>query len=120
MKPGQNSACPTGGFLVWTSLKGVEYTGESIDASNEDMEVLDGKNAVADQIIWAAQVVLWVLVGHHHPSGARDMLVPSGFPSGSLVLPSMVPKILNCNHQQEFFLLLGEDGDEPSVHGSCI
>ena len=49
---------------MWTSLQGVEDMGESIAASDEDVAVLDGKNAVADQIIWAARVVLWVLVGH--------------------------------------------------------
>ena len=64
MKPGQNPACPTGGFLVWTSLQEVEDMGDSITASDEDVAVLDGKNATADQIIRATRVVLWVLVGH--------------------------------------------------------
>ena len=62
VNPGQNPACPTGGFLVWTSLQGVEDMGDSIAASNSDIEVLDGKNAAADQIILAARVILWVLV----------------------------------------------------------
>ena len=39
--------------------------GESIAASDKDMAVFYGKNAAADQIIRAAQVVLQVLVGHH-------------------------------------------------------
>ena len=38
--------------------------GESIASSDEDVAVLDGKNSVAYQIIRAARVVLWVLVGH--------------------------------------------------------
>ena len=58
----KNPACPTGGFLVWTILQGVEDMGESIAASNSDMEVLYGKNTTSDQIILAAWVVLWVLV----------------------------------------------------------
>ena len=54
MKPGQNPACHKGGFLVWTSLQGVEDMGDSIAASDEYMAMLDGKNAAADQIIRAA------------------------------------------------------------------
>lgn len=65
MKPGQNPACHKGGFLVWTSLQGVEDMGESIEASDKYMAVLDGKNAAADQIIRTARVVLQVLVRHH-------------------------------------------------------
>ena len=47
---------------MWTILQGVEDMGESIAASNSDMEVLYGKNTTSDQIILAAWVVLWVLV----------------------------------------------------------
>ena len=50
---------------MWTSFQGVEDMGESIAASDKYMAVLYGKNAAADQIIRAAQVVLQVLVGHH-------------------------------------------------------
>ena len=64
VNPGQNPAFPTGGFSVWNRLQGVEEMIEAIAASYEDMAVLDGKNVAADQIIWAAWVVLWVLVGH--------------------------------------------------------
>ena len=62
VKPGQNLASPMGGFLLWTSLQGMEDMGYSIAVSKVEMEVLDGKNAAADQIILAARVILWVLV----------------------------------------------------------
>ena len=54
MIPGQNLDCPTGGFSVWNRWQGVEDMVEAISASDEDMAVLDGKNAAADQIIRAA------------------------------------------------------------------
>ena len=40
LNPGQNPACPVGGFLVWTGLHGAEDIGEAISASNADMAAL--------------------------------------------------------------------------------
>ena len=56
----------------------------------------------------------------HHPVIDRDLLVPSESPTGEQLPPGLVPKIPNCNHQQELLLLLGGDGDEPLVHGPCV
>ena len=45
VNPGQNPACPAGGFSMWTGLQGAEDIGEAIVASGANMTALDVKNA---------------------------------------------------------------------------
>ena len=63
VSPETNSACPVGGFSFWTELQGPEDVGDAIVASDADVAALDGRNAQADQIVWEACVILWILVG---------------------------------------------------------
>ena len=50
-------------LMDWTGLQVDEDVGYAITATNADMDGLDGRNAQADQIVWSARVLLWVIVG---------------------------------------------------------
>ena len=63
VNPGQNLACPKGGFSVWTGLQVAEDVREVIAASATDMVTLYRRNATENQIFRAARVVLRFLVG---------------------------------------------------------
>ena len=43
----------------------------------------------------------------HHPAGARDLLLPSGSPSGGPIPPGPVPERPNHHYLQELILPLG-------------
>ena len=81
---------------MWNRWQGVEDMVEAISASDEDMAVLDGKNA-ADHPGGMSGLVgpSWSL---HHPSGAKDLLVPSRLPSRDPLPPCLSPKKPNSNH----------------------
>ena len=48
---------------MWTGLQGSEDVGADIATFDAEMATLDERNTKADQIVRAARVVLWVIIG---------------------------------------------------------
>ena len=63
VKVGTNPNFLAGGFSVWTGLQGSEDVGAAIAVYDVEMAALDSRNTQADQIVWVAIVVLWVIIG---------------------------------------------------------